>query len=289
MMNHRLFLKSRVSLLFLSMMVITSSVTAQVVTDLTYDLTTLSEPELLVDWTASGAGSMAGIRVTTTAGQTRTYRHTSLDLDNVAFLMDVVISAQSLGSDTERGARFWAQFSDPWIPPMLVRHAEVRLYRETGTYKVGLFNTDTGGSALVSLSRDWTNTVDRLRVRLRYQEIAGVGTIFLVAENSSQWTPDLAGPMSPGPGNTLSLPVNSGNFPGFSGSREFGFGNAIAGAYYGDYQHVRLITSSDPGTELPVPSEPATPGVPSLAIPGHVLLFVLLGVGGWVFLARPRA
>ena len=67
---------------------------AQAITDLSYELATLSEPELLVDWRAAGLGTRAGVRVTT-VGNTRTYTHSSLGLDNgEAFLMDVVLSAE---------------------------------------------------------------------------------------------------------------------------------------------------------------------------------------------------
>jgi len=279
-MPHRLLSTTKV-LVAAFFMTCVSSAVAQVITDLAYELATLSEPELLVDWTASGSGVRSGVRVTTTAGNIRTYTHSNLDLDNAAFLMDVVISAELLGVDEDRGARFWVQFSNTLTPPMHVTRAEIRLYREAGTYKVGLFNT--GGAALVSLSQDWTNAADRLRIRLRYQEVAGVGTIFLVAENSSQWAPDLTRPLSPGPGNTLSLPVNSANFPSFSGLSEFGFGNFVAGSYYADYESVWLIRSSDPSTLLPVLPVPV---IPTLRIPAYAVLVLLLAIAGRVFLLR---
>ena len=282
-MRHRFLLTAKILIATLCTMVLANSVAAQSITDLSYKLGTLSEPQLLEDWAAHGDGTRAGIRVTTAAGMTRTYTHSSLTLDGVAFLMDVLVSAEILTADENRGVSMWVRFSAATLPPGLVHHAEVRLYRETGTYKVGLFNTDGAGTALASFSQDWTNAVDRLRIRIRYQEVAGVGTIFLVAENSSQWAPDLTEPLNPGPGNTLSLPVNGANFPGVAASGEFGFGNSVPGQYYADYESVRLMRSSEPGTVLPVSS---VASIPVLGISAYAALVILLAIAGWVFLRR---
>jgi hypothetical protein len=262
--------------------------TAQVITDLSYDLAALSEPELLVDWNAVGTGTRAGIRVTTAAGEARSYTNTNLGLDNgEAFLMDGVISAESLSVDADRGARMWVRFRDATTPPFLVRHVEVRLFRETGTHRVGLFNDSLASvfASLGSLPQDWTNAADRLRVRIRHQEVAGISTIFLVAENSSLWAPDLSGPLTPDATNTFSLPVNNANFPPLSGSGEFGFGNFVAGDYYADYQHVRLMRSSEPDTVLPAL---VAVDVPVLGAHGIAVLVFLFAIGGWVLLARLR-
>lgn len=86
---------------------------AQMITDLTYDLAALSEPELRVDWAASGTGARPAIRVTTTSGNTRYYTNSGLSLDSgEAFLMDAVLSAQELAANDERGARLWVRFRD---------------------------------------------------------------------------------------------------------------------------------------------------------------------------------
>jgi hypothetical protein len=108
----------------------------------------------------------------------------------------------------------------------------------------------------------------------------------LVAENSSLWAPDLSGPLTPDATNTLSLPVNSTNFPPLSGSGEFGFGNFVAGAYFADYQTVRLIRSSESDTVLPAL---AGVDVPALDVPGTLVLVILIAIGGWVFLMRIRS
>ncbi|MFC2144224.1 hypothetical protein ACFLQM_00880, partial [Acidobacteriota bacterium] len=266
-----------------------SPATAQVITDLTYDLAALSEPELLVDWTAAGLGTRTGIRVTTTAGNTRTYTHSSLTLDNgEAFLMDVLCSGEFLGADGDRGARMWVRFRDASMPPTLYRYVEARLYRDAGTRRVGLYNSsfDPVSAPLGSLPQDWTNTVDRLRVRIRHQEVAGVGTIIFEAENSSLWAPDLSGPLTPDATNTFSIAANGVNFPPISGSGEFGFGNFVAGGYYADYQHVRLIRSSEPDTVLPAL---LAVDVPSLGVPGFAVLVMLFAIGGWVLLVRFRS
>jgi hypothetical protein len=259
---------------------------AQVITDLSYELGALSEPELLVDWSAAGLGTRAGIRVTT-VGNTRTYTHSSLGLDNgEAFLMDVTLSAESLGSDGDRGARVWVRFRDASLPPMQVRHAEARLYRDGGEVRVGLFNSPTApvSAPVASLPQDWRSASPRLRVRIRQQEVAGVPTIFFVVEDSTQWTPDFSGPLAPGATNTLSLPVDNVNFPGTTGSGEFGFGNYLAGDYYADYESVRIIRSSEADTVLPVA---AALGIPALGPSGIAILVVLLAIGGWALVARP--
>lgn len=278
-------LTAKVLIVILSVMIFASPATAQVITNLSYDLTSLTEPELLADWVGNGAGVRSGIRVTTAAGDTRTYTHSTLPVDGEAFLMDTVVSAEGLGADIDRGVKIWVRFAEPTAPPVQVRHAEVRLYREAGTYLVGLFGTSGAGTALGSLPQDWTSAADRLRIRIRYQEIAGVGTVFLEAENSSQWRSDLAGPLTPDSSNTFSVLVNGANFPAITGSSEFGFGNAVAGAYYADYQAVQLIRSSEPDTVLPVVRTPTVP-VPVLKVSGYAVLVILLAIGGWFFSFR---
>ena len=287
-MRYRRRLTAVASIVVLSVVVQVGPAAAQVITDLTYDLTALSEPELLVDWAAFGTGVRAGIRVTT-AGETRYYTHSSLSLDNgEAFLMDVVCSGESMTADGDRGVRMWVRFRDATLPPGLSRHVEARLFREAGTYRVGLFGspTDPIGSPFGSLPQDWTNAPDRLRVRIRHQEVAGVSTIFLVAENSSQWTPDLSRPLAPDATNSLSLPANGVNFPPMAVSSEFGFGNVVNGAYHADYESVRLIRSSGPDTVLPAPL--GLNDIPTLGIPGIAMVAILLAISGWVLLIRFR-
>ena len=283
-MLHRPLFIAVVWIIALSVMVPASLATGQVITDLTYDLGSLSEPELLVDWAASGTGVRSGIRVTTT-GDFRTYTHSSLSLDGEAFLMDTVFSGEALSTDDERGARMWVRFGDATLPPILRRHAEARLYREAGTVRIGLFNSSSAPtfSPLGSLPQDWTSTTPRVRVRIRYQEVAGIPTIFFVAEDSTQWTPDLSGPLTPDATNTFSLPVNGTNFPPVAGLSEFGFGNFAPGNYYADYETVRIIRSSESDTVLPAAF---ALNIPTLAAPGYALLVVLLAIGGWVLLAR---
>jgi hypothetical protein len=260
---------------------------AQAITDLSYDLATLSEPQLLVDWNAAGLGTRTGIRVTA-VGNTRTYAHSSLNLDNgEAFLMDVILSAESMGFDGDRGARAWVRFRDASLPPMQYRHAEARLYRDGGAFRVGLFNGPTAPIAapVGSLAQDWRSESPRLRVRIRQQEVAGVPTIFFVVEDSTQWTPDLSGPLAPGAANTLSLPADNANFPAAAGASEFGFGNYLAGNYYADYESVRIIRSSETDTALPVA---VARDVPTLNPSGIAMLVLLLAIGGWALATRTR-
>ena len=71
-MRHRSPCIAGLWVVVLSAMLPAVPTTAQVITDLSYDLAALSEPELLVDWNAVGTGTRAGIRVTTAAGETAT-------------------------------------------------------------------------------------------------------------------------------------------------------------------------------------------------------------------------
>jgi hypothetical protein len=111
-----------------------------------------------------------------------------------------------------------------------------------------------------------------------------VSTIFLVAENSSQWTPDLSGPLTPDATNTFSVLVDNTNFPPLAVAAEFGFGNVVSGTYYADYQTVRIIRSSEPDTVLPAPL--ALNDIPTLGWSGFAVLTILLALGGWVLLIR---
>jgi len=282
-MRYRPLIVAVVLIVALSVMVPASPAAAQVITDLTYDLAALSEPELLVDWAASGTGVRSGIRVTT-IGNFRTYTHSSLSLDGEAFLMDTVFSGEALAADGDRGARMWVRFSDATLPPAQCRHVEARLVREGGSH-IRLFNSPGAITPLASLPQDWTSATPRVRVRIRYQEVAGIPTIFFVAEDSTQWTPDLSGPLTPDATNTFSLPVNGTNFPPVAGLSEFGFGNFVLGTYYADYETVRIIRSSESDTVLPAAF---ALNIPTLAAPGYALLVVLLAIGGWVLLARFR-
>jgi hypothetical protein len=264
----------------------TSTARAQVVTDLTYDLAALSEPELLVDWVAFGTGVRTGIRVTST-GNLRYYTHSSLGLDNgEAFLMDVVFSGAPLAAAGERGARMWVRFRDMTLPPGMYWWVEARFLADAASvYRVDLVD-GTSGAVQGSLVQDWASTAPRLRIRIRHQEVAGVPTIFFVAEDSTQWTSDLSGPLAPGAGNTLSMPLSLFSVTG-AGSAEFGFGNVVAGTYYADYESVRIIRSSEPDTLLPVPL--ALNNIPTMGLAGVVVLVVLLAIGGWVLVVRFRS
>ena len=286
-MWHRLQSISLVLIAVLSVFVPASPAAAQVITDLTYDLGSLSEPELLVDWAANGTGVRTGIRVNT-SGDTRYYTNSNLDLNNgEAFLMDVVFSGETLGIDAERGARIWVRFRDATLPPMQWRHVEARLFRDAGSFKVGLYNSSTVSvfAPLGSLPQDWTSTSNRLRVRIRHQEVAGVSTIFFVAENSKLWEPALSGPLTPDATNTFIVPVNNITFPSSAGSSEFGFGNVVPDNYYADYETVRIIRSSEPETVLPAL---LAVNIPVLGLPGIAVVVILLAIGGWILLVRFR-
>ena len=275
-----------VLIVVLSVMVPASRAAAQVITDLTYDLAALSEPELLVDWNAFGSGTRAGIRVTT-AANTRYYTHTGLGLGNgEAFLMDVLLSGQVLLADGDRGARLWVRFRDASLPPTQYRHVEARLYRESGTVRLGLYNSSSApiSTPLGSLPQDWGSTSPRLRVRIRHQEVAGVPTIFFVAEDSTQWTPDLSGPLTPDATNTFSVPADNTNFPPTAGISEFGFGNYLLGSYYADYESVRIIRSSESDTVLPAAF---ALDIPTLDTWGLMLFTGLVAsVAVWILLRR---
>jgi len=109
--------------------------------------------------------------------------------------MDTVFSGEALAADGDRGARMWVRFSDATLPPAQCRHVEARLVREGGSH-IRLFNSPGAITPLASLPQDWTSATPRVRVRIRYQEVAGIPTIFFVAEDSTQWTPDLSGPLT---------------------------------------------------------------------------------------------
>jgi len=255
---------------------------AQVITDLTYALASLSEPELLVDWVANGAGVRSGIVITST-GNLRYYTHTRLGIDNgEAFLIDLVSSGAALAAAGERGARMWVRSRDATLPPGMYRSLEARFMEDgAGSRRVALVD-GTNGTEMGSLPQDWASTVPRLRVRIRQQEVAGTPTIFFAAEDSTQWTPDLSGALTPDGTNTLSMPLSSFS-PALAGSGEFGFGNFVAGTCYADYETVRIIRSSESDTVLPAAF---ALNIPTLAAPGYALLVVLLAIGGWVLLAR---
>ena len=287
-MRHRTPFVASAPIVVLLSVLLSNPLRAQVITDLSYDLAALSEPELLVDWAGVGTGVRAGIRVTTTAGTTRYYTNSNLALDNgVAYLMDIVFSGQATVTDDERGARMWVRFRDPSLPPLQYRHVEARLFRDAGTNRIGLFNSPSAPSAspLASLPQDWTDTSPRLRVRIRYQEVAGAPTIFLVAEDSTQWAPDLSGPLTPDASNTLSVPVDGITFPPSPGSSEFGFGNFVAGDYYADYETVRIIRSSESDTVLPAALNLV---IPTLGVSGVAVLVILFATAGLALLVRSR-
>jgi hypothetical protein len=286
-MRHRTLFVVSVPIAVLFSVLSASSAPAQVITDLTYGLAALSEPELLVDWVGAGTGIRAGIRVTT-SGDTRYYTNSNLVLDNgEAYLMDIVFSGQATGADGERGARMWVRFRDPSLPPLLYRYVEARFLRDAGTNRVGLFNSPSApfASPLASLPQDWTSASPRLRVRIRYQSVAGVPTIFLVAEDSTQWAPDLSEPLTPDASNTLSLLVDGTTFPPSPGSSEFGFGNVVAGSYFADYETVRIIRSSESDTVLPAAFDLA---IPTLGVSGIAVLVILFATAGLALLVRYR-
>ena len=182
----------------------------------------------------------------------------------------------------------WVRFRDATMPPLLYRHVEARLFREAGTYMVGLFNSSSApvSASLGSLPQNWTSTVPRLRIRIRQQEVAGVPTIFFSAEDSTQWAPDLSGPLTPDATNTFTVPADNTNFPPVAGISEFGFGNFLAGSYFADYQSVRIIRSSESDTVLPAAF---ALNIPTLGAPGYAVLAMLLAVGGWILLGRFRS
>ena len=123
-------------------------------------------------------------------------------------------------------------------------------------------------------------------MRIRYQEVGGVPTIFLTAQDSTQWTSDLSGPLTPNALNSLSLPVDNVSFPASSGSSEFGFGNFVAGAYSSDFENVRIIRSSEPDTFLPAL---LAANVPALSAHGVASLAMRFAIGGWTIRARWRS
>ena len=116
-------------------------------------------------------------------------------------------------------------------------------------------------------------------------EVAGAPTIFLVAEDSTQWAPDLSGPLTPDASNTLSVPVDGITFPPSPGSSEFGFGNFVAGDYYADYETVRIIRSSESDTVLPAALNLV---IPTLGVSGVAVLVILFATAGLALLVRSR-
>jgi len=228
---------------------------AAITQNLYYDLAS----DTLSDWSSSGAGIRTGIRLQST-GNTLTFSRSDLALDDKAFQIEVVVSAQALEVDGERGARFWAQFGNSTtLPPGEVYQVEVRLVRSAGLVRVELFDT-ASGFVTASLNADWTNTDIRMRVRLKRQRVAGLDYLLLQAEPSSVWDD----PLQPNNLNVAhSQAVLLPSFLSGPGSSEVGFGNVLAGVYYSEWESVHLTTAADLTTVLPY--WPPKPTAPTLA------------------------
>jgi hypothetical protein len=226
---------------------------AAITQNLYYNLAT----DTLSDWTPYGSGIRTGIKLQS-GGNTLAFSRSDLTLDDKAFLIEAVVSAEGLGADGERGARFWAWFVDSAaLPPGDVYQADIRLTRTIGVTRVELFDTASGHSK-ASLDADWTNSGYRLRIRLKRQQVAGVDYIFLQAEPSSGWDD----PASP---NNLADPPRSkgvllSSFTSGPGSSEVGFGNHQAGVYYSEWESIHVTTAADLTTVLPYwPPKPTAP------------------------------
>ncbi len=221
------------------------------------------EPEPPTEWTASGAGTRAGITVTTIANQ-RVYTRSDFDISNrQAFVIEAIVSAPAVGSAGERGARIWARFSDPdapaFPPGAKSRFVEVRLMEDgTGARRIGLFDGNNNAE-MATIVLDWAVTAPRYRVRIKRQEIASVAYVLLQVEPSNTWD-DPANP-NPEPDTSTSKKVLLSSFQVPVGAaNEFGFGNAVAGSYTSDWESVHVTVAGDNTTVLPYwPTAPVTP------------------------------
>jgi hypothetical protein len=221
-----------------------------VIDNLYYNLSSLSDAELEVDWTRyDGGSSRAGIQINST-GNTLYYTNTSLDLtNNNAFLFDAVVSGSALGVDGELGARMWVKVRQPSMPPATFYHIEMRFVKQSGQYRIDL--ADGTGGLIAWLNKDWTSLTPRYRVRLGHQQIGGIDYIIFQAENPALW--DSFGRLkNPDATNSVSVPLSSFGIGGGPGG--FGFGNVNNGVYYSEWEWLSIIYSDEADTVLPTTS-----------------------------------
>lgn len=234
------------SILFIS--ITTVSHTEPVITDLYYDMTTLSDAELETDWTRHDGGATRGEIQISSANNTLHYTNTNHDLtNNNTFLFDAVISGSALGSDGELGARMWAIFRHAGMPPATFYHPEIRFVRQSSAYRIDLVD-GTNSSVMASLNKDWTSVAPRFQVRLGHQQIGGIDYVVFQAEDSTLWYSN-GRLINPDATNSTSVPLSS--FGIAPGTGEFGFGNIISGVYHSEWESFRIIHSNEADTVLP--------------------------------------
>lgn len=231
------------------------SANAATITDLSYDLFTLSEAQLQNDWTASGLGARTGITLAPCCGYSFYYIRSDLEIRNgQAFLLDAVVSAPPLAVAGERGVRMWAAFTDSNtpLPAPKRRDVEVRLYENAAGQRRFALSDGLNGTELASIPADWTSGTPRYEVRLRRQLVGTDSIIFL--------------DVGPEGGSFLSTQVALSLFSFSPGAgNEFGFGNLVSGTYASDWESVRVIVSSEADTLLPPPAVPLPAALPLFA------------------------
>jgi len=212
----------------------------------------------LSSWTeVAGGASRVGIKITS-GGNTLHYTRNDLDIDNgKAFQIEAKFSAEGLGADGERGARMWVKFRDSGLPPGDVYNAELQMVREGGVNKLKLVDGNSN-TVRASLTKDWTSTGDRLRVRIKRQKVSGTDYLILQAESSSSWD-DPTQPNNLNDGNSQAVAL-AGNFSTAPDASQFGFGNFVAGNYFSEWDSVHVTAGGNADTILPYwPPAPPTP------------------------------
>jgi len=222
-----------------------AAISSPSITNLIDDLSTSN----LSSWTeVVGGAARAGITITSNSN-TLYYTRSDLDINNAkAFQIEAKFSAEGLGTDGERGARMWVMFRDSALPPGEVYNAELRLVREGGVNKLKLVDGNSG-AIRASLTKNWTQTSPRLRVRIKRQKVSGTDYIILQAEGSSSWD-DPTQPNNLSDANSQAVAL-AGNFSSAADSSQFGFGNSVAGNYYSEWNSVHVTAGEDSDTILP--------------------------------------
>lgn len=229
-----------------------SGISHALTTEFNYELASLSEAELLVDWTGIGTSVRTG-KVISSVGNTRTYLRNDIPIGGgQAWMFEAVMSADQITGAGERGARMWARFTDLGAPAFPLgdksRHVELRLLENAALERRFVLFDALGGGEMLSITGDWAYSH---RVRLRRQLIGIDDLIFLEAQLASA---------SPGAWTSVSTLV-SGLSHQVATASEFGFGNhsTPSGDFDSQWSTIRLMASDDADTLLPtVVPEPST-------------------------------
>jgi len=255
------------------------SIHAAVITEFNYALASLSETELLADWTSQGAGSRAGVAITSNSGSTFTYTRNDIPIGGgQAWMFEAVMSADQISGAGARGARMWTRFIDPGAPAFpsgdKLRHVELRLIENAAMERRFALFDALGGGEKLSITANWAVPSNPYRVRLRRQLVGADDLIFLEAQ--------LANAL---PGSTWiseSTSVSGLSFQDASAvptPNEFGFGNhsTPSGDFDSLWPTIRLMASNEADTLLPA----------VVPVPASVWLFGS-GLFGLIGIARRK-